>query len=232
MRKKSPSRKISRAPRTDGEATSRRILEAAGELFAASGFADTQNKAIAARARVDLASINYHYGSRSGLYQAVLAEAHRRIISLEKLQELAAAADLPASEKLRKIIERLLEGIGEHQGWHTKVFGREVLSPSPHLQVFKQKEILPKLQVLLGILGEITGIPANDPALFRCLISVAAPCAMLLIAGRENSPFADEIRRMLHEDLVAHLHRFAMGGLDAIRQEVGMRPRGTTPTST
>ena len=42
--------KARRAVRTDGEATRNRILEAAGELFAAGGYAETTSKAIAARA--------------------------------------------------------------------------------------------------------------------------------------------------------------------------------------
>lgn len=62
----------SREARKDGEATRLRILEAAGELCATLGFGETSNKAVAAKAEVDLASINYHFGSRNGLYQAVL----------------------------------------------------------------------------------------------------------------------------------------------------------------
>ena len=42
-----------RASRSDGEATRARILAVAGERFAASGFADTTNKDIAADAEVD-----------------------------------------------------------------------------------------------------------------------------------------------------------------------------------
>ena len=70
--------KPARGLRSDGEATRTRILEAAGELFATTGYAETSNKAIAAHAQVDLASINYHFGNRSDLYQAVLTEADRK----------------------------------------------------------------------------------------------------------------------------------------------------------
>ena len=55
-----------RGTRADGELTRTRILETAGQLFAAHGFAATPSKAIAAQAEVDLASINYHFGSRNG----------------------------------------------------------------------------------------------------------------------------------------------------------------------
>ena len=40
--------------RTDGEVTRMRILEAAGELFAADGYAQTTAKAVAERAKVSL----------------------------------------------------------------------------------------------------------------------------------------------------------------------------------
>ena len=42
--------KPARGLRSDGEATRTRILEAAGELFATTGYAETPNKAIAALA--------------------------------------------------------------------------------------------------------------------------------------------------------------------------------------
>ena len=44
--------KPARGLRSDGEATRTRILEAAGELFATTGYAETSNKAIAAQAQV------------------------------------------------------------------------------------------------------------------------------------------------------------------------------------
>ncbi|MDO5643909.1 MAG: CerR family C-terminal domain-containing protein [Paracoccus sp. (in: a-proteobacteria)] len=200
--------------RTDGEATRNRILEAAGVLFSSVGFAETTNKMIATKAQADLASINYHFGSRSGLYQAVLVEAHRRLVNIEHLQQLAAA-DLPARDKLRVLIEGLVDGATADQGWHAAVLSREFLAPSSHLHVLREAEIDMKLPFVLGILTEITAIPAGDPALLRCLISVVAPCAMLLIVGPNASPFADEIRQMPRKALIDHLHSFAVAGLEA-----------------
>lgn len=210
--------KASRVFRTDGEATHTRILETAGELFAASGFAETSSKAIAARARVDLASINYHFGSRGGLYQAVLAEAHRRLVSMEFLQEVSTT-DLPARDKLKKVIEGIVEVAVGQQGWHSQVLVRELMSPTSHLQVLQQNEVFPKFKVVLGILSEITLIPPDDPALFRCAVSVMAPCAMMLVVGRNVSAISEAVSSTPREALVAHLYHFAIGGLNAIGQE-------------
>lgn len=208
----------SRAQRADGEATYKRILEAAGELIAASGFSETSSKAIAARAEVDLASINYHFGSRGGLYEALLAEAHRRLISIDDLRQIAAT-DIAPRTKLRRIIEGLVDAATDDNGWHVRVLSRELLSPSSHVRVLLHNEIAPKAQIVLAVLSEITSIPMGDPALLRCLISVAAPSAMLLVVGRNAPPFAEEIIRMPREALVEHLFAFAMGGLKAIGRD-------------
>ena len=79
-----------------------------------------------------------------------------------------------------------------------------------------ESEVPPKLASILNIIEDITAIPSGDPALLRCLASVIAPCAMLLVVGRNVSPVADEIRGMPTEDLVEHLYGFALGGLEAV----------------
>src|SRR5439155_1476989 len=49
-----------------------RLLAAAAALFAERGFHGTKIRDIAARARVNVAAGNYHYGSKKALYLAVL----------------------------------------------------------------------------------------------------------------------------------------------------------------
>ncbi|MDR1277044.1 MAG: CerR family C-terminal domain-containing protein [Candidatus Accumulibacter sp.] len=211
--------KAVRAPRADGEATRARILEAAGELFAASGFVETTSKAIAARAGADMASINYHFGSRDGLYQAVLVEAHRRLLDLADLQRFAQSA-LPAADKLRMLIDKLIQRATEGgTGWDLTVIAAEALAPSSHFQVLFELEVPMKASVVLSILEDITGIPVDDPALLRCLFSVVTPCVALLIGRRGIPGPIQEVQRMPREVIVEHLHRFAMAGLEAIGSE-------------
>ena len=50
-----------------------RILDAAEELFAEHGFAETSLRTITTRADVNLAAVNYHFGSKKALIQAVFA---------------------------------------------------------------------------------------------------------------------------------------------------------------
>jgi len=54
-------------------ATVDRIVDAAGQLFAERGFAETSLRAITSKAGVNLAAVNYHFGSKKVLIQAVFS---------------------------------------------------------------------------------------------------------------------------------------------------------------
>lgn len=53
--------------------TVERILDAAEQLFAEKGFAETSLRLITSRAEVNLAAVNYHFGSKKALIQAVFS---------------------------------------------------------------------------------------------------------------------------------------------------------------
>ncbi|MCH8532398.1 MAG: TetR family transcriptional regulator [Saccharospirillum sp.] len=50
-----------------------RILDSAEQLFAEKGFSETSLRMITTRAKVNLAAVNYHFGSKKDLIQAVFA---------------------------------------------------------------------------------------------------------------------------------------------------------------
>ena len=212
-----------RQNRADGAATRERILERAGELLAATGYGETTSKAIAAAAGVDLASINYHFGSRTGLYQAVLVEAHRRLITLDVLEGLERS-ELPARAKLSQLIEALVNSALTRHGWHSRVLARELLAPSSNLEALAQQEALPKLEVIAQLISEFTGIPVSDPAIPRCLLNVAAPCLLLFVASTDLPGPLQALRRMPPMALVAHFQQFAFAGLDAIARDQSRVP--------
>ena len=53
--------------------TAERILDAAEALFSEKGFAETSLRNITTKANVILAAVNYHFGSKKSLIQAVFA---------------------------------------------------------------------------------------------------------------------------------------------------------------
>jgi AcrR family transcriptional regulator len=83
------------------DSTKDRILSAAEELFARTGVARTSLRAITALARVNLAAVNYHFGSKEGLVEEVyrrrLEPLNRaRLANLDRLESRARRPSLEA----------------------------------------------------------------------------------------------------------------------------------------
>jgi len=208
-----------RSRRQDGETTRAHILETAGGLFAELGYEATTAKQICLKAGCNLASVNYHFGGRDGLYAEVLKEAHNRFISLDLLTEVANSP-LDARGKLGRIIDGMLDGL-HSEGWHLRVFMREVVAPTALFDQVFDSRISPKLAIIRALLSEITGIPPEDQALARCFLSTFAPCSMLLVANRHTvsrvmADFWSDAKDLDHQSLKDHIKIFAFAGLDAI----------------
>ena len=77
---KSALQKAREAP----SSTKARILGAAEDVFAAKGFDGASTREIAARARVNISSLHYHWESKERLYLAVFQDIYDRIISLAR----------------------------------------------------------------------------------------------------------------------------------------------------
>ena len=69
--------------------TKSRLLEAATELFSRDGFEGASTRAIGSLAGVNIATLAYHFGSKEGLYEAVLAQIYEEILALEPPRKLA-----------------------------------------------------------------------------------------------------------------------------------------------
>ena len=92
------------APRRDGLSTRGVVLEAAGRVFAERGYTRATSREICEKAGVNSAAINYYFGSKEGLYEEVLVEAHRQLVSREDLDAVMDSGGAPA-DKLRAFIE-------------------------------------------------------------------------------------------------------------------------------
>ncbi len=95
-----------RRPRKGGKGTresSREILLAAAkEAFASRGLDGARVDDIARRARINKQLVYHYFGSKDGLYTAVLEQVYREIREREQALELS---NLPAEEAMRRLIE-------------------------------------------------------------------------------------------------------------------------------
>ncbi|MFM0196700.1 CerR family C-terminal domain-containing protein [Paraburkholderia strydomiana] len=205
-----------RASRPDGAATRQHLLDIAGQVFAARGFADATSKEICERAGTPMASVNYHFGSREALYEAALVEAHRQVVSLDELAALTEGAGDPR-DKLRAVISRFV-GLSTSTSapWGFMLMLREMLSPSPAIPALIEKAVRPKATVLLGLMGDVLQLNPQEPTVQRAVMFTVLPCIALMIAPRQAQaallPAVAKDKNALVEDFV----RFVMAGLDAV----------------
>jgi AcrR family transcriptional regulator len=213
---KKTRRAVARVPRADGSATRQHLLEIAGLVFAERGFAGGTSKEICERAGTPLASVNYHFGSREQLYEAVLVEAHRQIVGLDDL--LALTRSLPdARAKLRAIVGHLA-GIANlpDTPWGFHVMLREVMMPSAAMPALADKAIRPKAALMLGLVGELMQLPPGNPAVQRGVMFTILPCIAMMVAPRQIAGVLLPDAARDPAALVADFVDFTLAGLDAL----------------
>ena len=96
----------------DGRAaglTKERLLVVAGELFADRGFDSVSLRMITDRANVNLASVNYHFGSKEELIGAVVDDIVRPVN--ERRLSLLSLIDYTTQDPIRKIIHAFIDPV-------------------------------------------------------------------------------------------------------------------------
>jgi AcrR family transcriptional regulator len=96
--------------------TKTRILEVAERLFMLHGFAATSMRMITAEAEVNLAAVNYHFGSKDALIEAVFTRRlgplnRHRIGQLDRLESLSVGKPL----ELEAIVEAFIGSTFMHE---------------------------------------------------------------------------------------------------------------------
>lgn len=93
-----------------GEDTRRRILDTALALFAAEGFNGASTRDIAERAGVNLPAIQYYFGSKEGLYRAVIALIGEHLVqTISPITARAQDCLASAAPSRTRIIKHLCE---------------------------------------------------------------------------------------------------------------------------
>lgn len=100
------------APRRQGEATRRALIQAAVSVFAEHGYEAASVRVITAKAKVNQGAITYHFGGKDGLYRAVL-ETVRDSLSAQPLRSAADVDRYTPEETVRLFIRQTLAALGE-----------------------------------------------------------------------------------------------------------------------
>jgi len=166
-----PYRNRSRDGAAPRDATETRILETAGHVFAETGFQAAKVRDICARAKVNLAAINYHFGDKLGLYNEVLSYA----LCMAGDAALAPAMEGPTVEaRLRAFVLSLLQAIyGEDRpAWPVRLMTHELAQPTPAFDGVVDHVMRPKHEAIRKLVAEVIGRPADDRQTRLCAQSI------------------------------------------------------------
>lgn len=121
-----------------------RILDTAEQLFAEKGFAETSLRMITTRAKVNLAAVNYHFGSKKDLIQAVFARfltpfTQKLIKELDQMQ--AQNADPSFEDVLKVLAKTMLTGVEKNTQYNKlavfmRLLGLAYTQAQGHLRKF------------------------------------------------------------------------------------------------
>lgn len=206
---------------TDSSAATRAaLIAAATPLFAEHGFEATRTRDIADRARANVAAINYHFGSKMGLYQAVMKAQADQLIAEFPLATDAVSRASP-EERLRWLVRNLLRRVLGRDEKHrpTRMCVREFVEPTEALDFMVKEIVRHQFGIMKEVVGAVLGREASDEELSRVAVSVTSQCfhyglaePMLVRLGVKVPQSEAEI-----DALADHITRFSLAGITAIR---------------
>ena len=131
------------------------------------------------------ASVNYHFGGFDPLYAQALAHAHQALYTIEQAREIASSPAAP-KDKLRAYIALIMRRLAvPSTSWEVRLISREIVSSSPVHDAFIETVVMPKVEVLRGILAEVLDVAPEDPVVGRSVLMVVSPSLMLAVAHRD-----------------------------------------------
>lgn len=200
--------------------TRKRILLAAGPIFARKGYRSATVREICDEAGVNVASINYYFGDKQRLYtEAVILAKEMRI---QQFPNPTWQQDAPPRQKLHDFISALLHRLValESEPWQVRLLMREVLQPIETSRKLTQDYFRPFLEVMLAIIDEIIGYKLPEFQRMQIGFSIIGQCLYYR--------FLSEITKMMlpadqfaahfsRPQLAEHITNFSLQGIESFK---------------
>ena len=188
--------------------TPRAIIESAERHFAEYGFAGASIRAIVKDANVNLAAVHYHFGSKEGLFSAVLGRYAKPIVQ-------AQMANLDRKGNSGSELERILRSFYEPPLQVVKAAGDKApivsqLLARSHTEFEPVSSIAndifsPAIEAYSGKLKQVTGLPQSELTWhFQFVVGIVV--SFLIGASRDDSGWTVD-------DALERLVKFGISGL-------------------
>ncbi|HVK56111.1 MAG TPA: TetR/AcrR family transcriptional regulator [Burkholderiales bacterium] len=208
----------------DHHDTKARILEVAERLFMEHGFSATSLRMITGDAKVNLASVNYHFGSKEALIEAVfnrrLAPLNReRVAQLNRMEEEANGEPLTVEQIVDAFVmsaSRMGEGHSDTGMVFLRLLGRTFSDPASNVSSILAKQYSDVVVRFKRAMARALPALPEDELVWRMhfmfgtmAYTNAGMDAIQLIASCESANLEDQL------SILRRVSKFVVAGLKA-----------------
>ena len=215
--------------------TRTRILDAAESLFVKHGLDATTLRMITAGAQANLAAVNYHFGSKEALIEAVFRRRltwlnEQRLAALTAFEEAAGGAPLKPRQIVEAFFGVAIRMAADHNGGQTfmRLLGRSYTEPTEFVRKFLAEEYAEVIARFKAAFFKALPDVPQEEFLWRFHFMMGA--LSYAISGAEALRMLGPIDDSDPEALYARLMSFLIGGLRAplpeVRTQTVKKPRG------
>ena len=200
--------------------TRRRLLLAAGEVFAEQGYHAAKIQEITNRAKASLASVNYHFGDKAELYLAVLRQIGDKSAdpSLDRPQDPETDVATRFREYIRMLCRRIISQ--DSSPWEMILLFREIIQPTPAATDMLESQFQPMYKQLCAVVAELLGVAPGDEVVGFVTVDILGPCFYYMLhtqcIGRLHPQLGDHPST---ERIADHLADFALAGIEGFRKQ-------------
>ncbi len=200
-----------------------RILDAAELLFTEQGFEATTLRQITGAAGVNLAAVNYHFGSKEALIREVFRRRltwlnEQRLKELDRLEAEAGGAPLKPSRILEVFFGVALRMAADTEGGgrtFMRLLGRTYTKPTEFVRGFLAEEYAAVVaRFKAALIKALPGVPGEE-ILWRFHFMLGAVSYAISGADALQIVAPDALDEGDPEALYARLMSFMLGGLRA-----------------
>jgi AcrR family transcriptional regulator len=189
------------------------IIEEAIELFGNKGYDSTSIRELSQKAGINIAMINYYFGSKEKLFEAMVE--HKAVYMKGKLEELLKNSQLTPLQKVNTLIEEYVTRIFSQPAYHRILYGEMLLNMRPDIHrsisaVFARnttafrsiieegikKKVFRKVDpelTMASIIGTINQVMLSGPL-----------CNMLINKEADYDPYSDDTFK---KRVITHLQK-------------------------
>ena len=178
----------------------RRLLDAAGPVFAQYGFDGATIRQICRAAGVNIAAIGYHFGDKFGLYRAVFRAVRSRCPANHAIPQLVG---LTAREELHFLVSTMVGQMLSHDdsGWESQLMMREMNRPTEVFFEMVEESFRPVFNLLTTVIGRLSPPSTPVDVLEKLALTVVGQCVYYHVGSGVVQQLIPEHRRLASFDI-------------------------------